>query len=147
MLGFWTSQGQPNSLEQMGCLASLSSFLGCSLFASGLTIGAHLSSRQSALTSFPAGQQDVFCVSRLSTHARAGVIPPAGSLTSSSSSVLEHGCGPESRRPVDWTSCHCKVPLSRSPSSFQCCWPELQETWAHGLLVPRMQLGDCRQTL
>lgn len=68
MLGFWTSRGQPNSLEQMGCLASLSSFLGRSLFASGWMIGAHLSSRQSALTSFPAGQQDVFYVSRLSTE-------------------------------------------------------------------------------
>lgn len=39
---------QPNSLEQMGCLASLSSFLGPSLSSLGLMIGAHLSSLQSS---------------------------------------------------------------------------------------------------
>lgn len=47
-----------------------------------------------------------------------------------------------------WAGLHVTVgSLSpEAPPTFQCCWPELQETWAHGLLVPRMQLGDCRQT-
>lgn len=76
-VGIQGFSGQPNSLEQMGRLASLSSFLGPSLSALGWIIGAHLSSLQSALTSFPAGQRDVFHESRPSVRTGAGIMPPA----------------------------------------------------------------------
>lgn len=65
--GSSTSVGQPSSLQQAGCLAPLSLSLGCSLC---LVISLIIAE---CPTSFPSGQQDVSCRSRLTMLTSANV--------------------------------------------------------------------------